>query len=294
LEAASNEYISIQELEFATSLSGADVTTGGTAIEGAFRIGFPGSEAFDGDKTSTTHGWSFDRTADDMADAWVGYDFGEGNEVEIVEVRMWARNDAFMFHTPNSWVLEHSDDGTSWTTLWTITNDEPWFTSGETRTFTGTDDRTAADGDVSHWRLHISDSSDRGFTSISELEFRESASGADVTSTGDAIAGVARSGWPASEAFDNVIDAGNAWSITGDSDDNSLSWVGQDFSTDREIVEVAVTVRPGSFGVSHSPKCAHVQKSADSGVTWKTVWIIEDMEVDGVWTAGATKVFTKP
>lgn len=120
-------YIEVRTAKMYTAygLDAVDVCTGGTAIASSTYGGYPPSNAFD---TSTGSTWS---TSGAGGEQWIGYDFGAGNEKDIV---------AFALHTssyvPTNIYLDYSDDGANWTRQSSHLNDSGKWTQGALRGFT--------------------------------------------------------------------------------------------------------------------------------------------------------------
>jgi hypothetical protein len=99
----------IYEVGFCSVVNGPSVTTGGTA----FASEDPGNTAshlFDGDITTAWY------SSDANLPQYVGYDFGFGNTVDIVEVFLTTTYSADALEMPKSGDVQYSDDGFSWTT----------------------------------------------------------------------------------------------------------------------------------------------------------------------------------
>lgn len=114
---AYNSVCGISEAELRTSIGGSNVATGGTASASSESSGsFTASKAFDGDH-SAGNGWMSQATAS----AWLKYDFGAGNDKDIVEVKLTTADSyASGFYSgyfPMFGVFQYSDDDDSWTTL---------------------------------------------------------------------------------------------------------------------------------------------------------------------------------
>lgn len=132
-EVASNPtYTGMADLQMREVSAGADLTTEGQAIAGgSFGTNTP-NLAFDANLTTTF--WNTEKLP--VEDAWIGQDFGAGNEKEIVEIVIGARVTAVNFNqTPTQFQVQRSTDGVSWTTEWSVSG-EPAWSSGEVRTFT--------------------------------------------------------------------------------------------------------------------------------------------------------------
>lgn len=118
------------ELEMFTSLGGTNVCTGGTAASSSNWAGWEAAKAFDGIKTGD-QGWA--GSGGTYLNQWVSYDFGAGNEVEIIQVAVTARS-TNLGNMPNLFAIEWSDDGINWTQKGHIPPQTSWG-ANETRTF---------------------------------------------------------------------------------------------------------------------------------------------------------------
>lgn len=115
--------LACRELEFRGTIGGADLTGSGTAIASDSYSGFTPANAFDNNMSTV---WGSNGKP-----AWIGYDFGVGNDVEINEFAWTVRADASYTQNPKAGSLEYSDDGSVWTAYFSWDN-ESW-TSGQTR-----------------------------------------------------------------------------------------------------------------------------------------------------------------
>lgn len=103
-------YTSLAELVLATSAGGPQGAVGGTAIASSFRIAVESPDkAFDG---SSTTSWC--TTADASIPAFIGYDMGAGNSLDVAEVRMSVLSDMGTTSYPRSFAMVYSDDGLHW------------------------------------------------------------------------------------------------------------------------------------------------------------------------------------
>lgn len=83
----------------------------GTAICGSYSSTYTPDKAFNGSTGSYWSSANVTANSWDQAKTWVGYDFGSGNDKDIVAFAVYFNNNA-----PISVRLEYSDDGTTWTT----------------------------------------------------------------------------------------------------------------------------------------------------------------------------------
>lgn len=110
---ANRYYTSLTELEMFTTVGGSNVCTGGTAIASSdfTGSGWSMNNAFDGAK-NVDIGWAANNVA---PPAWIGYDFGAGNEKDIVQYSFTVRSHAgSMTQSPRIFTLQYSDDGIEW------------------------------------------------------------------------------------------------------------------------------------------------------------------------------------
>ena len=106
------------EIEFRTSVGGAQAAVGGTAIATSFfSASFVPANAFDGNAATA---WA--SASNDFDPAWVGYQFPSG--VTIVQASARARTDSSPEQTPQRISLDASPDGIVWVVVgewWTMT-----------------------------------------------------------------------------------------------------------------------------------------------------------------------------
>lgn len=107
-------YCVVQELQFRDTLGGSDLTGSGTVLYDVQTTGYEASKAFD-DSQSTY--WN---TGNVAFPHYIGYDFGEGNEYEIIEVLMTSQNGGWYVSTPSWFDVQYSDNGSDWYTSWTV------------------------------------------------------------------------------------------------------------------------------------------------------------------------------
>lgn len=107
----------LAELEMRTSLGGASVCTGGTP-SALNAVGSAASNAFDG---STATAWMTSLAP--SLPTWLRYSFAA--PVDIVEVAL-KPHASYLTNTPKDFDLEWSDDGTTWTTLFSVSGLTTW------------------------------------------------------------------------------------------------------------------------------------------------------------------------
>jgi len=136
------------------------------------------------------------------------------------------------------------------------------------------------------WRILCIDGQNTSFFGIAEIQMRSSIGGADQSTTGQTIFGTERLNFEATLAFDDS--PSTEWSADRTEPADTL-WLGQDFGSSTDIVEVVLTARNDGFE-NQCPQQFDVQSSPD-GVTWTTVWSVTG---EPAWASGETRVFTKP
>ena len=130
--AGPTSYAEVQMREFSGSV---DQCTGGTPLSSSNSAteGFTTpANAFDANASTA---WS--STTADGQTAWIGYDFG--TPVDVTEIALTSRSDASATQTPTKFVLEWSDDGTSWATELGWTQTTSAWALATTRTFSRTE-----------------------------------------------------------------------------------------------------------------------------------------------------------
>jgi hypothetical protein len=116
--------IACVECELRIAYGGTDQTGSGTAYASDTFGSLVPANAFD-NNTATIQGNG------DLRTPWLGYDFGSGNDCNIIEFKFTARNDGNHLQTPPTGFVDNSADGFGWRTQWTFTGSA--YTSGEAR-----------------------------------------------------------------------------------------------------------------------------------------------------------------
>lgn len=122
-----------------------------------------------------------------------------------------------------------------------------------------------------YWRVIVDDVQGGAGTypaSFGNVEFRGSVGGADLATGGTAIAGPTNGSYPATNAFD--ANTATFWLGSGTVSGGN-QWIGYNFGTPVQILDVALQVRPDAFGANEAVIAGRVQSSTD-GVTWVTEW----------------------
>lgn len=279
-------YTEIAEIEMAESTLGQNVCTGGTAIASSYFGGNTPDKAFDG-SYSIDPGWIGSSASFPQ---WIGYDFGAGNDKDIQAVNITCPNSGYTGRSPKTFDVQWSDDGSSWTTAWSVSSSTGWSTN-EFRRFN--DPGASAPsysgspwGSHSYWRIHCAQP-DGGTLSAGEIEFRATPGGSDQASGGSATASSEYGGgYEASKAFDN--NGSTLWSA-GPSD--TERWIRYDFASAVSMGQVAITARNDLGSGASTPSVFAVQYADSTSGPWTTAWFVNGSTG---WGIAETRTFTDP
>lgn len=262
------------EMEMRTTAGGADVTGTGTAMASG-ETGPSEQKAYAFDNNVSTY-WQVSGTG---AGIWLGYDFGVGNNKDIVEISMQPLS-GFSARMMREFDVQYSDDATTWVTAWSCT-----FTSwtNAAQVFTkpgGTPSR--------RWRLRPNTLQNGSSTmSCAEMEMRATSGGADQTGSGTATARTTFGSIPGtndpSKAFDN--NTATLWS--GNADVAQCGWLAYDFGSGvtKTIQEIMFTAR-NDLSFTQSPTAGWIE-SGDDGINWISRWTFSGLS----WTQGSSNTF---
>jgi len=266
--------IGINEMEYRTAAGGADVTGSGTATASNTNFGYNPAWAFD---NSPIGGWRMNEGSH-----WLKYDFGAGNDKDIVEVAVTC---SFLYtEAPKNFTIQWSDDNLAWTTLMTLTNIINWQ-PGQRRLFNSSGE-TADPGHAAacrYWRLvtWAVQSGSASVMDLAEMEMRLYHGGTDQTGSGTAINGTPPT---AGKNFSNVFDNNSTtyWSSVV----TVKQWSYYDFGAGvlKAVNEISLTA---SATAGNTPKEFFLQRS-DDAVSWST-----SIHLSGItgWSAGQTRYF---
>jgi hypothetical protein len=112
----------LSELEWYSTVGGANIATGGTPIAGNSEFGGSAAEAYDGDKTTSF--WACNGIGED---SWIGYNFG--SPVAIKQFEITSRDGSDGNQVGNAWRLQYSSNGTDWETLKSYSDYDAWSAS---------------------------------------------------------------------------------------------------------------------------------------------------------------------
>ncbi len=198
----SDELILLTEIEMRITSGGADQCTGGTAIgTDGYASGTSEDPPSAFDNNNSTFWQAFWNGGADAWRTWIGYDFGAGNEKDIMQLSVRAHA-SYLSRTPRIAVVESSDDAVTWTHEWIVhfgvsTNTGAWASVGPVITT-----KPTVQSSNQYWAVFsFSRDDDNAHMSCAELKFYEG--GADVTSGGSGLADSRLSGsYPVGNAFD--------------------------------------------------------------------------------------------
>lgn len=128
----STSYFGLTELELIETVGGSDATVAaeaGTRASASSQINGPNAAALAFDD-STGAGW-LSATA---TTSWLQWDFGAGNSKTIRQITIRGSYNV-PTASPKDFTLDGSADGTSWTTVLTVTGETGWTGSSDKRTF---------------------------------------------------------------------------------------------------------------------------------------------------------------
>lgn len=149
------------------TMSSNTAPTGVAAASSIFNASFDAFHAFDGNPTINNKWVAVNGTTTGN----VSYDFGAGNPKIITHYSVTAvpSDENLPNRAPKNWTFEGSNNGSSWTTIDTQTNQTTW-TQGEKRTYT-----TSNTTSYRYYRINVSaNNGDANNLAIAELEFLNS------------------------------------------------------------------------------------------------------------------------
>lgn len=248
--------VGVGEIEMRATYGGADQCTGGTAIaSGSYGGGYSASSAFD---NNTTSNW-FQNGGQGYEGAWVGYDFGSGNDVEVNEIRICPAVESNN-GCPRIFYVESSDDNSTWNYEFTGFN-----TAWSSHTYV-TFQRPVVQPSNRHWGI-LSIRHNIGTTNrdavISEIEMRDGPGGTDLTGSGTPNA------YPASGSAANCFDNSTGTILYGGTTIKPVMVV-YDFGSAVTVEEFAITSgTDGGFNnQNRAPKDGYLLYSQD-GKGWQ-------------------------
>jgi len=256
----------ITELRF-NNAAGTNAPLTGSAFASSQNGGSVASNAFD------SNNGTFWTSLAMPPDAWLAYDFGAGNNQDIVET------DITFFgagRCPKTFKIEYSGDGLRWKGLWNYFNNDYW--PGGLRRFK----KPAGPYDAKRmWRIFVTaTASTLNPVELGTLEFLR----AD-----NSVAPTDYQPIKSSEFSGNIVDNafdGSPTTIWSTAGSTANEFIGYDFGVQQEITKVRLTANtPG-----RAPKDFLIQYSSDN-ITWTTEWSVSG---ETGWGVGEVRTFTKP
>lgn len=266
------------EMQMATALGGANVCTGGTAISSGDEGSFPASNLFDG-STTNFHQW-----LGSTLPKWVGYDFGAGNAKDIVELRMRSHSD-WVDRMPSAFEFQYSDDGASWTTLWTMNGQGANWSSAAYTTFTGNTRYDDPGIKACFWRVRAT--AVQAGNIFASREVKMFLPGSSVNQcTGGAIfaSGIFGAQYAASYVFDGLVGNTDPFWCSSATLPSSAQWIGYKFSAPQGIGSIAFTARDD---LNQAPKDFVIEYW--DGTAFKTMATITGAPA---WANGETRTYS--
>lgn len=101
----------IAEFTGSITVGGSNAFTGGTAASSSFFGGFPASQGFDGNPSTA---WA---SSSNSSGEWLSYDLGLGNDKDLIDFSIAARNDNSANQIPATGIIQYSDNNTAWSNL---------------------------------------------------------------------------------------------------------------------------------------------------------------------------------
>jgi len=286
---AGNE-IGITEIQMRTTSGGANQSTNpsNATASSQFDAGYAPYYAFDG---NTGTEWVTQSFA--VVGAWIQYDFGSGNDKDIVEVTIRSRN-SFGDRAPNWVVVQRSPDGVAWVTEWSSAT-SGWANS---TVYTFTKPTTGNGSSYPAWwrvRFPAGPESDPVYTSIARLQLMGSIGGADTITTSGSDGGFPYASTntnSASSGPNQYVDAStsNRWQSDGATLlDQWVAYKYVDINT-YDIQEIVITASSIAGEPDQTPNYGIIESSTDNGATWVSKWYYHQT---GTWSSGGSTTFSK-
>ena len=272
--------VSIGEIELRSSLGGADQTGSGTASASSANASFPVTNVFDNNVNTR---W----VSTGNVPQWVKYDFGSGNDKDIVELSLCpglGTSSGTKQQWPVDFQLQYSDDDSAWTTLFSVAGETTWNPQ-VAQVFNA--DSIPNDSGVSgwFWRVRATAVDGGSVFGLAEVMMYEAA-GVNVCTPNASGIGVIFSSTclesTDTEAFDGILadtTLGSYWTTMA-----STGWIGYKFASAKTIVTIGISARIENH--NQSPKNFVVEYwNGSSYVTAMTLTNITG------WTSGQERWF---
>lgn len=276
----------ITEMEMYESADGPNLAPLGTTTTQSYITGgFEGTKLTDGEYYKNAFGavnrWMSDF---DGPPWWAQVDFGAGNEKAIKCIGLHAPDASNCDGMPASFDVQWSDDGSTWTTEWSVTGVPSW-SAGEFRRFYKTTPTYTGSpyGTHDYWRIYTrwTEEASSAWVHIAEAEFLDGPGGTDQATGGTATPDN-YGGREAYKAFDD--DPSTQWTYA-----SQWGWLQYAFAVPVSVGAVSITGRPDA-GADNAPRDFLIQFS-DDGTTWATAWGVIGQTG---WSLGERREFTDP
>jgi hypothetical protein len=255
-QSQTNGIASIAEITMAASYGGPNQIGSGTAsASGVYSspANDPG-KACDGD-TATC--WAVVQNWASSAPSWWEYDFGSGNDVGVLELKITAQSGSADFapYTLTQFLLQYSDDDATWITEAGFTSQTAW-TAGSQQTFQVP---VAAVGSAHrYWRYDMYSNAATNTAAISETTMASTKGGSSLFGGGTPYASSAAN--PAGNACD-----GNIATFWAANNGFFPAWWAYDFGSGVKVVEATMALNTGI--TNNGPTTFSIDYS-DDNVAW--------------------------
>lgn len=251
--------------------------------------GFPAWKAFEGGAGSGTY-WLGTTAGMD----WLQLDTGAGSSVVLGRYDVRVNTIPEAARAPKNWTMQGSNNGSTWDTLDTQTNQTAW-TSGQTRSFTPSVMTTA----YRYFRLSITaNNGDATYTQVAELYLYVAPPVGQTDFAPHNLTGSPQAGYTvtASSTFGTaspwkVFDGSNLgvttqWIGTG----NGVDWLQFDTGTTGSwlLDSYTVVVNDQASEVTRAPKDWTIEGS-NNGSSWT---VVDTVASSTGWQKGMAKTFT--
>jgi len=214
---------------------------------------------------------------------WIGYHFPVPVEVDKIRVRASTSNAA---ENPEGYLVEYSDDGSTWSILSAFYDPAGNMASDADRTLDFTNENFYTAGDTSphrYWRMRSLVNGQDGFNSAAEIDFLDG-SGASLTDAhgGTPSASSEQGAYPVAQAFDG--NPATLWYSAGINAEYQITW---DFGAANAQTVEGFKLRADTATPERTAKAFAIEFS-DDNVTWK-VRYLEPGNL--TWASGQERTF---
>lgn len=274
----------MSELEWRDTPSGSNVLSGGTiSTSSDYDPSYTAGDLIDG-STGTSNEWV---SAGQATRQWVKYDFGSGNDKDIVEVVISARP-WYNGVEPGLFIMESSDDDSSWTPEWYGFTSTAWA-AGNVRTFTNPGDIDLTGGHR-YWRIYITASDGALTPSFGDIYLRTGSTTTDLAPLATVAASSAFNDDHQPENAVDLVAEGGAGGDWGASSASVPQWVSFDFGPGSapDIQHVTLKARTSFFTVVGTPTEGTWEYS-DDGSSWTPAFSFNE----AAWSNGEIRELTQ-